>query len=534
MTSTTFTEKHRVDLSSILSRTSSYSPTRRLLAVTTRATALGVPLAAVRNWLKALLEETDQMRDLVARDGAWYAAVKRSREVVELRSSRKGTEKVLEASVRRMLATALTPAFSSLVRGGGGAGNGKLTVKESDARAVCVLVAKRIVENVLGRGMDTVIVSQSLLHAQVAVAPIYTRLSTEWGIENRYLIQKMRSRSGAFTYGLRELRPQQQDALVEKADVIECLLAELSPGTEITGTELRYSSADPADHEPGATGNSMGLDELRMHRLSRRISRLNAMKDAEAGDNPFGDVLYGVWQPRGVLAGLEPALAAEVAADALWSVDSIVWRRTIMGDSMNSISWQEWLQLVADAVGVDGTTLGVKPTTAKKNRLLRAFPRLIERLNDGERFRDIVREAELKWEPQAILQERMAAWQQRSETAKKEKETFLTLSSHIEPVLDAVLARTGAIPASSAEVGVKDAWAVALRETLMAEPPPAAMRESVRRLLGRRIARRGYRSAEVEMVLDYALPTEEAADVDADAAEVPLEVTDDELAQLLI
>ena len=256
------------------------------------------------------------------------------------------------------------------------------------------------------------------------------------------------------------------------------------------------------------------------------------MKDADAGDNPFGGVLYGAWQPRGVLAGLEPALAAEVAADALWSVDSIVWRRKIMGDSMHMISWEEWLQLLADAVGVNGEQLGVKPTTIKKGRLLKAFPGLIERLNSGERLRDLVREAELKWEPQAILQERMEQWRERSADARERNESFRTLRSHLEPVLDAVLAQAGSIPAFTADDEAKNAWVGAIKTVLEEQPPPVQVVPTVRRLLARRMTRRGYGKHHIGMVLDYVLPMGD--EVEAGVAGVDEGISDDEVLELLI
>lgn len=531
MSSTRFTEDHRISLTSVLSRTSGYTPTRRLLTITTRAVALKTPLVAVRKWLHNLLEDNDKMRVLVDQDAAWYAAVDCAREVVGQRASREGLERVLESSVRRMIALSLTPGFSSLSRGGGGAGNEKLVVKEIDARAVCVIVAKRVVQNIAERGIDTAIVSQALLHAQVGVSPIVVRNSLEWGDRNRFIIRKQRSRSGAHTYALRQLRPQQSDALIEKADVVESLLDIVAPDVKATGEEPTYPSADPNDLE----GTGIGMEELRLRRASKRISRMNAKSAmGEESSNSFGGIQFGVWEPRGIAAGLNPIFAADVAADVIWSVDSIVWRRVFMGNSLGNLSWEEWGQFLADVMGEPPSSIGVKPTTVKKGRLLRAFPRLIERLNNGERWRDIILEAEMRREPQAILQERMDTWREKSATTKARNESFLTLNAHLEPVIDAVLMRAGAIPAMSADNDTKDGWLGELKRVLEEQPPPPQVVEEVRTRLGRRIARRGYYKTQVAMILDYVLPLDGGAPSVGAHAQAQVEVSDEEVLALII
>lgn len=512
MTSSPLTPEQRQAITSVLNRTSTYVCTRRLLAIVTRAVSMNAPLPAVRKWLINTLPSNDSMMELLEREDTWNAAVARATEFVALRRSDNSSDRVMEAAVRQMVAIALTPAFSSVARGGYAAGRNGFVVQETDARALSVVVAKRIVENIADRGIDTALISLELLRAQLGVTPRTARCAIEWGVENRFLLKKMRSKSGAYTYGLRALRPQQLDALREKQDVVESLLAEVAPSVEATGSDPSYPAADPAENRTVGGSDWIGFDELRMRRISKRISRLNAMRaeSEEPMTNSFGGVLYGVWRPRGVAAGLNPELAAEVAADVLWSVDSIVWRRVFMGHSLHLLSWSEWAQMLADVMGEPPSSIGVKSSTIKKGRLALAFPGLIERLNDGVRFRDIVTQAEFTWEPQAILERRLAAWNAASTMIRERNQAFRNQAAVMQANLEAALSEAGSFPLNEPRrVQELESWLSNAATALQNSEPTGGWVHPAPTLLRHLILRRGYGSEQAKSMVERVLPTGE-------------------------
>ena len=473
---------------------------------------MNTSLLAVRKWLMNMLPSNDSMMELLEREDTWNAAVARATEFVALRRSDNGSDRVMEAAVRQMVAVALTPAFSSVARGGYAAGRNGFVVQETDARALSVVVAKRIVENIADRGIDTALISLELLRAQLGVTPRTARFAIEWGIENRFLIRKMRSRSGAYTYALRALRPQQIDALREKQDVVETLLAEVAPSVEATGSDLSYPAADPAERRMVGGADWIGFDELRLRRISKRISRLNAMgrESEESLTNSFGGVLYGVWRPGGVAAGLNPELAAEVAADVLWSVDSIIWRRVFMGHSLHLLSWSEWAQLLADVMGEPPSSIGVKPSTVQKGRLSLAFPNLVERLNEGERFRDIVAQAEFSWEPQVIRERRLAAWNAASNMNRERNRAFRDHSAVVRAKLETALADAGSVPPNEPRRGQElESWLSNAASALQDSEPTGGWVHPAPTLLRHLLLRRGYGSEQAKSIVERLLTTGE-------------------------
>ncbi|VXB72559.1 hypothetical protein [Frigoribacterium sp. 9N] len=439
---------HRQAIQTTLSRARKQHAFNRLLAGTVRGLALGMETRGV---LGVLRTSTDVEVAALSEDvGVWQLAVSRAGAMLALKGLENGNALLLERGARRLAVGVLSGAGGERLAGAGG---GK-SVEVPTARAFAALVGKQVLTDVMERGMDTAVVSITKWEAEYASSFSTVAKSLDWGGQQGILMSRGRSASGAARYALG--KPKDDELVRRLVDVNEHLIGlaggcpRSEPAEQVWSDDLDDLLAEEDDREL--------LDDIAARRAKRvRAGELSGKRFTESD-------LTSAWTPTGLMKGLDPTLAAKVTAEILWTVDSVLWRSGFTGEA-KGLTWGSWLTLLAGAAGLGAVELGAPAVNVRKpGRVLRHFPELVQRLNAGESFVEMVRGMETEW-ALAKREQRLEEWRAYSAVKSAERTAYTRRAELAASDAEFIIATVGiGVPKPSADRELLDAWLMATAE----------------------------------------------------------------------
>lgn len=439
---------HRQAIQTTLSRARKQHAFNRLLAGTVRGLALGMETRGV---LEVLRTSTDVEVAALSEDvGVWQLALSRAEAMLALKGLENGRALLLERGARRLAVGVLSGAGGERLAGAGG---GK-SVEVPTARAFAALVGKQVLTDVVERGMDSAVVSVTKWEAEHASSFSTVAKSLAWGVQEGILKSRGRSASGAARYALG--KPKDDELARRLVDVTEHLIG-LAGGSP-SATPLGQVGTDDIDDLLTEDDDREVFDEI----AARRAKRVRAGE--LSGTNFSTNDHASTWAPTGLMKGLNPSVAARATAEILWSADSVVWRSGFTGEA-KGLTWGSWLTLLAGAAGLGAVELGAPAVNVRKpGRVLRHFPELVERLNAGESFIEMVRGMETEW-ALAKREQRLEEWRAYSAAKSAERVAFKERADLAAIDADFVLATVGiGLPKPTADRELLNAWLIATAE----------------------------------------------------------------------
>lgn len=357
----------------------------RMLAVLTDSSVRdGVSVVAVRDWLKRNVRSDDPLLDIVVSDAQWFVSLAKADAYVVLVKSDAGRQKMLLDNSAALLFWLMKPLVlkaGGLGGQGGGVKGARSPISEVQARWVAACVGLEILDGISEKGFNTALVSNQRVAAELGTQKDSIGKALKWTSIVHPMMEPVGKKGANWRWRMNRIHGDERHVVDRRfGDVV----------TAIAGsTSGRFAVVD----EPQEVvtfiedGDPFFDDEY----IQARKARLAALPCAK---NPFGEQFVSAWEPTGSMTGLDPMVAPRVAAEVLLSVRSVIWQRNVTGES-NGLNPSIWLAMVAGALGIDGSVVGLPAAAMRATRPREAFGKeFIKRLNAGESFADMVTGAE--------------------------------------------------------------------------------------------------------------------------------------------